>query len=278
MMENLMKESDKIFDAMRVDGKGGIKLSKAKTDATDGVKDKETARERLAANTAAIDKLQHKLYAESKTALLVVFQAMDTAGKDGVIRKVFGPANPQGVRVESFKRPTEEELAHDYLWRIHMRTPAKGMIGVFNRSHYEDVLVHKVHKLIPEKELDRRYDQLNDFETHLSRNDTVILKFFLHISRDEQKERLQVRLDNPDKQWKFRLGDLKERELWDDYMDAYQAVLDKCSAKHAPWYVIPADKKWYRDWAVSSIILRTLKAIGPEIPQPEENLEGVKII
>ena len=271
------KEREKILAAMRVDGKRSVKLSKMKTDSTDGIRDKDEARELLDKNTAAIDALQYKLYAESKTALLIVMQAMDTGGKDGVIRKVFGPANPQGVRVDSFKQPTAEELAHDYLWRIHRRTPAKGMIGVFNRSHYEDVLVHKVHKLIPDKQLDQRYEQLNDFEKHLSQNGTVIVKFFLHISKDEQKERLQARLDDPDKRWKFSTGDLKEREYWERYVDAYQAVLEKCSRGHAPWYVIPADKKWYRDWAVSSIVLQTLAAIDPKAPKPEENLDNVKI-
>lgn len=271
------KEQEKILAAMRVDGKRTVKLSKMKTDSTAGIKDKDEARELLDKNTAAIDALQYKLYAESKTALLIVMQAMDTGGKDGVIRKVFGPANPQGVRVDSFKQPTAEELAHDYLWRIHRRTPAKGMIGVFNRSHYEDVLVHKVHKLIPDKQLDQRYEQLNDFEKHLSQNGTVIVKFFLHISKDEQKERLQARLDDPDKRWKFSTGDLKEREYWERYVDAYQAVLEKCSRGHAPWYVIPADKKWYRDWAVSSIVLQTLAAIDPKAPKPEENLDNVKI-
>ncbi len=272
-----MNKMDRILESMRIDGKNSIKLSRAKTGATPGVGDKKEARALLAENTAAIDKLQYKLYAESRTALLVVFQAMDTAGKDGVIRKVFGPINPQGVRVASFKRPADAELAHDYLWRIHRETPAKGMIGVFNRSHYEDVLVHRVHRLIPEKELDRRYEQLNWFETHLAQNSTVILKFFLHISKDEQKARLQARLDNPEKRWKFEMGDLEERKFWDKYMDAYQAVFDRCSAKHAPWHVIPADNKWYRDWAVSSIVLRALEAINPKAPKEESGLDGVEI-
>ncbi len=272
-----MSKTDTVLDAMRVTGKGGVKLSKVKTGATPGIGDKAEARERLAENTAAIDKLQYKLYAESKTALLVVFQAMDTAGKDGVIRKVFGPINPQGVRVASFKRPSDAELAHDYLWRIHREAPAKGIIGVFNRSHYEDVLVHRVHRLIPEKELERRYGHINGFEKYLAQNNTVILKFFLHISPDEQKERLQARLDNPEKRWKFELGDLQERKCWNAYMDAYQAVLDRCSAKHAPWHVVPADNKWYRDWAVSSIVLRALKGIDPKTPKEEAGLDGVRV-
>ena len=272
-----MKSRKEVLAALRVDGSNAPRLAKRKTDAADGVRDKEEARELPAANAAAIEKLQYALYAEAKTALLVVFQAMDTGGKDGVIRKVFGPLNPQGVRVDSFKVPTEAELAHDYLWRIHARVPAKGMIGVFNRSQYENVLVHRVHKLIPKKELDDRYGQINDFEKYLARNDTVILKFFLHISKDEQKERLQERLDDKTKQWKFRLADLQERKYWDSYVDAYQAVLEKCSAKHAPWFVIPADRKWYRDWVVSEILLDALRAIDPKPPKPEENLDGVKV-
>ncbi|MCC8180097.1 MAG: polyphosphate kinase 2 family protein [Planctomycetes bacterium] len=221
--------------------------------------------------------LQYKLYAESKTGLLVVFQAMDTAGKDGVIRKVFGPLNPQGVAVSSFKRPSTLELSHDYLWRIHLNAPAKGMVRIFNRSHYEDVLVHRVHKLIPMEELDRRYRQINDFERYLSENNIVIIKFFLHISKDEQKARLQSRLDNPDKRWKFELGDLEERKYWDSYQEAYEAVLEKCSFEHAPWYVIPADKKWYRDWAVSEILLQQLKKMDPQIPPPEKGLDKVVV-
>ena len=272
-----MKKQEKILDSMRVDKKDKVKLSKCKTGSTDGMKDKKDARDELESLCADLDKLQYKLYAESKTALLVVFQALDTAGKDGVIRKVFGPINPQGVQVSSFKRPTDLELSHDYLWRIHGKVPAKGMIGIFNRSHYEDVLVHKVHKLIPDKRLEERYRQINAFEKHLTENDTVILKFFLHISKDEQKKRLQARLDDPDKRWKFEMGDLEERKLWDKYQDAYQAVLDKCSFSHAPWFVIPADNKWYRDWAVASILVDALRKINPKTPAAQKGLEDVKI-
>lgn len=270
-------KADKILDTMRVDKKKKVKLSKEDTGATEGVKDKKEARELLAEATEQLDELQYKLYAESKTALLVVFQAMDTAGKDGVIRKVFGPINPQGVRVNSFKRPTPVELAHDYLWRIHRVTPERGMIGIFNRSHYEDVLVHKVHKLVPEDVIDQRYRQINDFERHLTENGTVVLKFFLNISRDEQKRRLQARLDNPKKRWKFEIGDLAERKLWDRYQDAYQAIFDNCAFADAPWYVIPADNKWYRDWAVANIIVRELKKIDPKYPKEEEGLDKVAI-
>lgn len=270
-------KTDKVLDGMRVDKKNKIKLAKFKTDSSEGVKDKKKAREELLEATTKLQELQYNLYAEAKTALLVVFQAMDTAGKDGVIRKVFGPVNPQGVRVSSFKRPTPLELAHDYLWRIHKCVPAAGMIGVFNRSHYEDVLVHRVHKLEPDEVIDERYGQLNDFERHLSKNGVRIVKFFLHISKDEQKERLQARLDDPTKRWKFELGDLAERKLWDKYQEAYQLVLDRCSHDHAPWYVVPADHKWYRDWVVSNVLVRTLKDVNPKIPKEQEGLDKVRI-
>lgn len=270
-------KAGKIFDAMRVDKKNRINLSKYDPASTGGVKDKDGAREELARHTALIDELQCKLYAEEKTALLIVFQAIDTGGKDGVIRKVFGPVNPQGARVHSFKQPTPDELAHDYLWRVHRVAPAKGMIGIFNRSHYEDVLVRRVHGLDSDKAIERRYRQINDFERHLAENGTVIVKFLLHISKGEQRERLQARLDEPDKRWKFRIGDLGERKLWDKYQDAYQAMLDNCSKDEAPWYVIPSDKKWYRDWAVSGIVARELKRIEPRFPGEEEGLDKIVI-
>ncbi len=270
-------KTDKILDAMRVDKKNKITLSKCKTDSTEGVKNKEDAREQLAETTAQLSDLQYKLYAEGKRALLVVFQALDTAGKDGVIRKVLGPINPQGARVNSFKRPTPKELAHDYLWRIHRVAPEKGMIGVFNRSHYEDVLVHRVHKLLPEEVIEKRYRHINDFEKYLADNNTVIVKFFLHISKGEQKKRLQARLDNPKKRWKFELDDLAERKFWDKYQDAYQAVLDACSFDHAPWYVVPADNKWYRDWVVSKALVDVLKKIDPQIPEEQKGLDALTI-
>lgn len=272
-----VKDEGKILETMRVREKGRLKLSRFDPDSTCGIDDKKDARGRLEKLTAELADYQYRLYAESATALLVVFQAMDTGGKDGVIRKVFGPLNAQGVAVASFKRPTPLELSHDYLWRIHQVTPAKGTIRIFNRSHYEDVLVHKVHKLIPKKRLEQRYRQINDFERHLVENDTVILKFFLHISKDEQKNRLEERLADPDKRWKFELGDLEERKYWNDYREAYQAMLDKCSFDHAPWYVVPANNKWYRDWAVASILLRRLKAINPKFPREQEGLDEVTV-
>ncbi len=220
-------------------------------------------------------KLQDRFYAWNKKALLIVLQAMDTAGKDGTIKHVMRGVNPQGVTVTSFKVPTPEELAHDYLWRVHKAVPRRGRIGIFNRSHYEDVLVVRVHNLVPQNVWARRYQQINSFEQHLSENDVVILKFYLHISLEEQARRLQARLDNPDKRWKFSKGDLKERKLWPDYMAAYTDALQKCSTQHAPWYIIPSDNKWYRNLVVANIIAETLQNINPHYPAPEEGLEGI---
>jgi PPK2 family polyphosphate:nucleotide phosphotransferase len=224
-----------------------------------------------------LETLQEMLYAEGKHKLLVVLQAMDTGGKDGVIRHVFDGVNPQGVKVASFKVPTAEELAHDYLWRIHKHTPGKGEIVIFNRSHYEDVLVVRVHNLVPPEVWGRRYDQINDFERLLAEEGTTIRKFFLHISPEEQKARLQARLDEPDKRWKFCLGDLKERRLWPEYMRAYEDVLSRTSTDWAPWYVVPADRKWYRNLVVASVLVETLEGLNMRYPEPEENLEGVVI-
>jgi PPK2 family polyphosphate:nucleotide phosphotransferase len=224
-----------------------------------------------------LDRLQELLYAEHKHKILVVLQAMDTAGKDGVIRHVFKGVNPQGTRVASFKAPTTLELDHDYLWRIHQQVPGKGEIVIFNRSHYEDVLITRVHELVPRVVWRKRYQQINDFERMLSEEGVTILKFFLHIDKDEQKKRLQARLDDPAKQWKFRLGDLDERKLWDDYMKAYQDVLNETSTKYAPWYVVPANRKWYRDLVISTILVETLKDLKMNYPAPQENLNGVVI-
>lgn len=222
-------------------------------------------------------KLQDQFYAWHQKSLLIVLQGMDTAGKDGTIKHVMRGVNPQGVIVTSFKVPTPEEIAHDYLWRIHKAVPPKGKIGIFNRSHYEDVLVVRVHDLVPPNKWSRRYEQINHFEQHLSENDVVILKFYLHISRDEQARRLQARLDDPDKRWKFSKGDIKERQFWDDYMAAYTDALQKCSTAYAPWYIIPANNKWYRNYVVAQIIVETLKNIHPEYPEPEAGLDDIVI-
>lgn len=224
-----------------------------------------------------LQELQELLYAEGKHRVLVVLQAMDTGGKDGTIRRVFGGVNPQGVKVASFKVPTAEELAHDFLWRIHKAVPASGEIVIFNRSHYEDVLVVRVHNLVPKAVWSKRYEQINDFEKMLADNGTTILKFFLHISKDEQRERLQARLDDPTKHWKFSLGDLDERKLWDDYQQAYEDALNKTSTKHAPWYIVPADRKWYRDLVISTVLVETLKGLKMKFPEPKDNLDGVVI-
>lgn len=228
--------------------------------------DKEAGEKELAKQNLELEILQEHLFAEGKHKLLVVLQGMDTSGKDGVIRHVFEGVNPQGVRVASFKVPTPEELAHDYLWRIHKQTPGKGEIVIFNRSHYEDVLVVRVHNLVPESVWRKRYDQINAFERTLADEGTTLLKFFLHIDPKEQKERLLERLDQVEKQWKFNPGDLKERALWPEYEKAYEDVLEKTSTHWAPWYVIPANKKWYRNIVISRILIDALKDLDLQLP------------
>jgi PPK2 family polyphosphate:nucleotide phosphotransferase len=219
-------------------------------------------------------RLQNVLYAQNSQSLLIVLQAMDAGGKDGTIRKVFRGVNPQGVRVTSFKAPSKIELAHDFLWRIHKATPAKGMIAVFNRSHYEDVLITRVEKMISDDVCQARYQQINDFEKLLSDTGTRILKFYLHISPEEQKERFQDRLDVPEKNWKFNAGDLAKRKDWDKYMDAFQLALENCSTDTAPWHAIPADQKWYRNLAITRVIVETLKDMDPQYP-PADDLHGI---
>jgi len=239
--------------------------------------DKQEARKQQKAYRERLIELQELLYAEGKHSLLIVLQGMDTSGKDGTIRHVMGGVNPQGCVVTPFKVPTPEELAHDYLWRVHKVVPPKRMIGIFNRSHYEDVLVVRVHNLVPPQMWRQRYEQIVQFEKHLAENGVTILKFFLHISKDEQKRRLQARLDDPTKQWKFALGDLKERELWDEYQAAYEDALNLTSTEWAPWYVIPANRKWYRNLAVGRIIVEALEGFDMHYPEPAEPLAGVVI-
>lgn len=238
---------------------------------------KDDAKERLKELNNKIEKMQEILYAQNKHKLLVILQAMDTGGKDGVIKDVFEGVNPQGVKVANFKTPTEEELSHDYLWRVHKHTPGKGEIVIFNRSHYEDVLVVRVHNLVPEEKWEKRFGHINEFEKLLVDEGTTILKFYLHIDKEEQKERLKARLDDPTKHWKFRLGDLKERELWDEYMKAYEDVLYKTSTDYAPWYVIPSNKKWYRNIVVAEVIVDTLNKLKLEYPKSEEDLSNVEV-
>jgi PPK2 family polyphosphate:nucleotide phosphotransferase len=227
--------------------------------------------------TKELEKQRRRLYAENKRGLLIVLQAMDTGGKDGTIKHVFSGVNPQGCRVSSFKAPSAEEANHDFLWRYHKSAPARGRIGIFNRSHYEDVLIVRVKNLAPEEILRGRYGQINDFERNLSLDGITVLKFFLHISKDEQRRRLQSRLDNPDKRWKFSSADIKERAFWDDYQRAFEDALGKCSTSHAPWYVVPANRKWYRNLVVARTIADSLEAIDPRFPPAEEGLEKVSI-
>jgi len=230
----------------------------------------------FAALNDRLEALQELLFSEGRHRVLVVLQAMDTGGKDGVIRKVFDGVNPTGVRVASFKVPTAPELAHDYLWRVHPQVPGNGEMVLFNRSHYEDVLVVRVHELVPEARWRRRYEHIVAFEKLLADEGTTVLKFFLHISKDEQRQRLQDRLDQEDKQWKFSLGDLEERKRWDAYMEAYQDAIERTSTDEAPWYVIPADRKWYRDLVVCRILVKALEALDMKVPQPPD-LDGVVV-
>ncbi|MBX3015150.1 MAG: polyphosphate kinase 2 family protein [Caldilineaceae bacterium] len=239
--------------------------------------DKKKGQARMVKLNAQLEQLQELLYAEAKHKVLIVLQAMDTGGKDGVIRHVFDGVNPQGVRVAAFKKPTPNELAHDYLWRIHQHTPANGEMAIFNRSHYEDVLVVRVHNLVPEAVWQRRYEQINAFEKLLAEEGTTILKFYLHIDQAEQKERLQARLDDPAKHWKFDKADLEERKRWPDYMSAYEELLSKTSTPWAPWYIIPANRKWYRNLVISQILVETLEGLKMSYPPPEDGLDAIVI-
>jgi PPK2 family polyphosphate:nucleotide phosphotransferase len=238
---------------------------------------REHAEAQTAADIAEIDRLQGILHAQAKHALLVVLQGMDTSGKDGTIRKVFSQLNPLGAEAVAFKRPTPGELAHDFLWRIHKAVPPAGIIGIFNRSHYEDVLVARVHGLAPPEVIEARYGQINSFEQHLSGNGVTIVKFFLHISEEEQKTRLRARLDDPTKRWKFSPSDLADRKRWDDYMSAYQIALERCSTEWAPWFIVPADRKWYRNAVVARIVRGTLAALDLSYPADTPGLDKVRI-
>ena len=253
-----------------------IKLSKIGPDDTGG-HTKEEALQRACELREKIYELQEILYAEHRRSLLLVFQAMDTGGKDGAINDLCAGLNPGGLEVRSFKTPSAEDLDHDFLWRVHKVTPGKGMIGVWNRSHYEDVLIVRVHKLVPKKVWKARYDHINRFEEILSENGTTIVKFMLHISKDEQKKRLQSRLDRPDKWWKFNPNDIAERARWSDYQKAYQDAVNNCSTKCAPWYVVPANHKWARNLALAEVVLRTLKEMDPRYPKLSFDPKTIKI-
>ncbi len=237
---------------------------------------KKTAADSLQKNCERMSVLQYLLYAEGRRSLLVVLQGIDAGGKDGTIRHVMSGLNPQGVSVTSFKAPDGEEKRHDYLWRIHKAVPETGKIGIFNRSHYEDVLIVRVHNLVPKKVWAQRYDEINEFERMLTNSGTRIIKFLLYISKEEQAERFRLRLEDKSKNWKFSPDDLKEREFWDQYLDAYTDVLRKCSTEYAPWYVIPANRKWFRNLAVSQIMVDTLESMDLKYPKPAADLAGIK--
>ncbi len=267
-----------MLDRYRVEPGTTVDLSQWETSSSatfDG--DKHAGKKALLGLNNELEVLQELLYAESKHKILIVLQATDTGGKDGTIRHVFEGVNPQGVHVASFKKPTEIELDHDYLWRVHARTPGSGQIVIFNRSHYEDVLVVRVHDLVPEARWEKRYEHINNFEKLLADEGTTIIKFFLHISKDEQKERLEERLADPEKHWKFAKGDLAERERWDDYQEAFEAALSRTSTEYAPWYIIPADRKWYRNLVISQVIIDTLNGLDMAYPTAEDDLEGVVV-
>ena len=235
------------------------------TNAPDSIKKSDTNKELLKLHEQLFAQ-QNLFYAEGKHALLIILQGMDTSGKDGTIRQVFSCINPQGCRVKSFKTPTEEEKLHDFLWRIYANLPEKRMIQIFNRSHYEDILFPVVHRLLDKKEIQERHEMINIFEEHLQKNGTIILKFFLHISKEEQEKRLEKRLTNPKKKWKYNAGDKREAKKWNDYINAYQNVLDGCG-KHNPWIVVPADNKWYRNYLVANTIVETLKNLKMRYPK-----------
>jgi len=255
-----------------------VDLADLATSSTDGAPgDKAKTNEATAALTVKLADLQDRLWAEGQRSLLVVLQAMDAGGKDGTVKHVFSGVNPAGVRVASFKVPTELERAHDFLWRIHQEVPAHGEVGIFNRSHYEDVLIVRVNELVPESVWRPRYGAIRAFEEALVAGGTTVVKLFLHISKDEQAERFQARLDDPTKHWKFSAADLEVRKRWDDYQEAYADALRETSTEAAPWFVIPADRKWYRNWAVSSILVDALEGLDPQYPPPEPGLDQIHI-
>jgi PPK2 family polyphosphate:nucleotide phosphotransferase len=264
-------------DALRVKPGSRVHLAKLDPAATFGW-DKERAAPELERQLARLSDLQDRLWAEAKQSVLVVLQGIDAAGKDGTINKVMEAFNPQGCPVTSFKQPSSEELAHDYLWRIHRAVPRKGEIGIFNRSHYEDVLVVRVHDIVPKAVWSKRYDQINAFEELLAETGTTIVKVFLSIDRDEQRERFQARYDDPTKRWKFAMGDLAERERWDDYQAAFDDALSKTSTKAAPWYVIPANRKWFRNLSVATILADTMATLDPRYPPVADDVPADLVI
>ena len=269
----------------RYDGEQKLNLKGIKTDYTGSYKSREEAQPKLEENISKMIEQQGKLIADGRYALLFIFQAMDAAGKDGAISHVMSGVNPQGTQVHSFKQPSSVELSHDYLWRVNRHLPEKGKIGIFNRSYYEEVLVVRVHNLIaneriPEKYADddiwkRRYRQINDYERYLYENGVIPVKFFLHISKEEQKKRLLARIEDKSKNWKFSEADIKERQYWDEYQKCYEETINETGTKHAPWYVIPSDEKWYTRLLISEIIVKTMKSLDLAYPQLNQEQEGV---
>ncbi len=265
--------------------KQGSKLNLAKVDPDDAGEfenngdGKAKAKARLQGHVKRLRFLQERLFAGGNRALLIVLQGMDTSGKDGTIKNVMSGVNPQGCRVASFKAPSRQELAHDFLWRVHQKVPPKGYIGIFNRSHYEDVLITRVHGLVSEKVARQRFNQISEFEELLSNTGTVVLKFFLHISKEEQRKRLEARIRNPEKRWKFSTQDLEERKLWNDYMKALEDVIPATSTDHAPWYIVPADRKWFRNVVVADTVVETLESMNLKCPPAREEVdwENLKI-
>ncbi len=263
-------------DMFRVEPGSKVSLLKISPDFKDKNMDKESANEEVTEQNLRLCDLQYLLYAENKRSLLICLQAMDAAGKDGTIRHVLGAMNPQGTRVHAFKAPTGEELAHDFLWRVHMRAPGKGEVTIFNRSHYEDVLVARVHNLVPRKVWKKRYDIINNFEKNLVENGTHILKFFLHISEEEQLRRFKQRLDDPARHWKISDADYSERKLWPQYMEAYEEALSRTSTKYANWFVIPANHKWFRNLAVSRIVSETMESFDMKFPAAKADIDEIR--
>lgn len=263
----------------------GSKLSLSHLDPDDTGDYKKTEQGKEKAKTATkkligkLSELQERLYANSNRALLIVLQGMDTSGKDGTIKHVMSGINPQGCKVVTFKTPSAEELGHDFLWRVHQKAPAKGQIGIFNRSHYEDVLITRVHGLISEKVVKQRFDQIIEFEELLSESGTMILKFFLHISKDEQKKRLEERINNPEKRWKFNEGDIEERKFWGNYIESFEAMMAATSTEQAPWYIVPANQKWYRNLVIAEHVVHALDSMKLKTPQAPAgiNFDTLKI-
>ena len=262
----------------RIKAGQSVDLKSIKTESKGPFKDKEEGRAYTAETNGKIRTLQYRMFVESKQSLLVILQAPDAAGKDGLIRKVLGQMNPQGCRTYPFKVPSKEEIAHDFLWRIHKCTPGKGKVSIFNRSHYEDVLVVRVEDLVPKKVWSKRYEIINEFERNLTEAGTNILKFYLHISPEEQLERFKKRLEDPEKHWKLNAGDYEARDKWNAYRKAYEDAIEKCSTEDSPWFVIPADHKWYRDASVAGIVHQTLKKMDPQLPSVDADLDEIRAL